>query len=110
MPVGSNVALGDHHSLQSLHDLLSCLVEAFVLLAFRRCLLFQYKDLSPKLVFLIDEKVKSALVPAFPGTALHKMAYSLFQTRVRLQRCLFMMTHKACLMTSDSTAKLPTFT
>ena len=80
-----DVTLGDHHPLQSLPDLLSRRVEAFVLLAFRCCLLFQYKDLSPKLVFLIDEKVKSALVLALPRTALHKMAYSLFQTRVRLR-------------------------
>ena len=82
------MSLGIISPLQSLHHLLSSHVEVFVLPAFRRCLLFQYKELPPRLMFLIDERVKSVLVSALPETALHKMACPLFQTGFRFQ-CAF---------------------
>lgn len=72
MLAGSQIILGVISSLQSLHHLLSCRVEVFVLIVIHRCLLFQCKELPRRLEFLIDEWVKSALFPALPGEALHK--------------------------------------
>lgn len=74
--VVSDVTLGNHHSLQSLHGLFSRRVEDFVSITLYRS---NTRLFLTKLVILIGEIVKSALSSVLPA-ALQKMAHYLFQS------------------------------